>query len=83
MRSVIVTTAYQLFLDTVSLDRMDTDHPEFHNLYAKECQLFDLLRQMDQEESREYKTLTLQYQAKVVAMCKACIYVFHSEKIKK
>jgi hypothetical protein len=34
---------------------MSADHPEFHNLYAKECQLFDLLRQMDWSEGEEYR----------------------------
>lgn len=55
MRNVLVTTALQLYIDTVSLESMDVNHPEFHNLYAKECQLFDLLRQMDWQEGEEYR----------------------------
>jgi hypothetical protein len=34
---------------------MSADHPEFHDLYSKECQLFDLLRQMDWQELEDYK----------------------------
>lgn len=54
MRDVLISTAFELYIDTVSLEGMSTDHPEFHNLYAKECQLFDLLRQMDWQEGEEY-----------------------------
>lgn len=55
MRNVLVTTALQLYIDTLPLEEMSVDHPEFHNLYSKECQLFDLLRQMDWEEGEEYR----------------------------
>ena len=64
MRPVIVTTAYQLFLDTVTLESTPYDHPEFHNMYAKECQLFDLMRQFTDEESTLYVQLLCEWREK-------------------
>ena len=61
MRHVLVTTAYQLYIDTVPMEAMPADHPEFHDLYAKECQLFDLLRQMSWEEGEEYRHIVRCY----------------------
>ena len=55
MRNVLISTAFELYIETLPLEGMSTDHPEFHNLYAKECQLFDLLRQMDWQEGEEYR----------------------------
>ena len=55
MRNVLVTTALQLYIDTIPLESIPYDDPEFHNLYAKECQLFDLMRQMTWEEGEEYR----------------------------
>lgn len=57
MRNVIVTTALELYIETLPLegDGVDVSSQEFHDLYAKECQLFDLLRQMSWEEGEEYR----------------------------
>ena len=55
MNKDLITTAFQLYVETVPLENMSVDHPEFHDLYSKECQLFDLLRKMDWEESEEYR----------------------------
>jgi hypothetical protein len=55
MDETLIAEAVQLYIDTVALETMDADHPEFQELYAKECQLFDLLRKMNWEESEEYK----------------------------
>ena len=61
MRQTLVTTAFQLYVDTIDLETMNTDDPKFHDLYAKECQLFDLMRQMIWEESEEYKHMVWVY----------------------
>jgi hypothetical protein len=57
MRHVLVTTAYQLYIDTLELETTDinTESHKWHDLYSKECQLFDLLRQMSWEEGEEYR----------------------------
>jgi len=55
MNQALVTTAFQLYVDTVPMATMSADHPDFHDLYSKECQLFDLMRQFDWQESEEYK----------------------------
>ena len=63
MRNVLVTAAFALYVETVPLASTDinTDSHRWHDLYAKECQLFDLLRQMDWEESEEYKHMVWVY----------------------
>jgi hypothetical protein len=55
MRNVLISTALELYIETLPLEGMSTDHPEFHNLYSKECQLFDTMRQMSWEEGEEYR----------------------------
>ena len=55
MNQALITTAFQLYVDTVPLENMSVDDPKFHDLYSKECQLFDLMRQMDWSELEEYK----------------------------
>jgi hypothetical protein len=57
MRNVIVTTALQLYIDTLELETTDinAESHKWHELYSKECQLFDTLRQMSWEEGEEYR----------------------------
>jgi hypothetical protein len=55
MNEALITTSFQLYVATVPLETMSADHPEFHDLYSKECQLFNLLRQMDWQELEDYK----------------------------
>jgi hypothetical protein len=61
MTPVIVTTALALLIETLPLDTMDVDHPQFHHLYSLECQLFDTLRQMTEEQEELYLSLTQSY----------------------
>lgn len=57
MRLTLITTALQLYIETLPLEAegVDITGQAFHDLYAKECQLFDLLRQMDWAEGEEYR----------------------------
>lgn len=57
MRNELVTTALELYIETLPLDAEGCDlvGQAFHDLYAKECQLFDLMRQMTWEEGEEYR----------------------------
>lgn len=57
MRNELVTTALELYIETLPLDAEGCDivGQAFHDLYAKECRLFDLLRQMTWEEGEEYR----------------------------
>jgi hypothetical protein len=53
--SSLIITALELYIETVPLEGMSVDHPDFHDLYSKECQLFNVLRQMNWEEGEEYR----------------------------
>jgi hypothetical protein len=63
MTSSIVTQAFNLFVETLPLDTLDVNNPwqsaQWHDLYSKECQLFDLMRQFTPEEMMEYKRLLM------------------------
>ena len=68
MTTSIATQAFQLYVDTFALESTPYDHPEFHNMYAKECQLFDLMRQFTPEDSTLYAQLICEWNAKVEEM---------------
>jgi hypothetical protein len=53
--SSLVITALELYIETLPLENMSVDHPDFHDLYSKECQLFRVLRMMNWEEGEEYR----------------------------
>ena len=63
MNKELVTTAYQLYVDTFDLESMEYDDPRFHDLYSKECQLFDLMRKFTPEESTLYVQLICEWNA--------------------
>ena len=53
MITSLVEKAVALFVETLPLEGMSVDHPEFHHLYSQECKLFDLMRQMGEGELDE------------------------------
>ena len=59
MPTSIVTQAFNLFVETLPLATtcINTKSHKWHDLYSKECQLFDLMRQFTPEDSTEYKRL--------------------------
>ena len=63
--SPFVKLAYDLFIETLPLDTLDINDPvqaaEFHDLYAKECQLFGVMRQFSYAENMEYVRLMRQW----------------------
>jgi len=63
MRNLLITTSFQLYVDTIELETIDIniESDKWHNLYSKECQLFDLLRKMEWEELEEYRHIVRIY----------------------
>lgn len=55
MNTQLVKQAVELFIETIPMESMSADHPNFHHLYSQECKLFDCLRRMSEGESNEYK----------------------------
>ena len=53
MNTELVKQAVELFVETIPMDTMDVDHPQFHHLYSQECKLFDCMRRMNEDERRE------------------------------
>ena len=47
---------------------IDTESAKWHDLCSKECQLFNLLRQMDWEENNQYRILILGHLKKINEM---------------
>jgi hypothetical protein len=54
MNTELVKQAVELFVETIPMDTMDVDHPQFHHLYSQECKLFGLMRRMNEDERGEY-----------------------------
>lgn len=63
MKNLLVSTAFQLYVDTLELETTDinTQSAKWHDLYSKECQLFNMMRQMNWEELEEYKHIVRIY----------------------
>jgi hypothetical protein len=65
MNTVLLNQAIELFKATLPLDSLDVNNPwqadQWHDLYSKECQLFDCMRRMSEEELDVYR-----YQARVI-----------------
>ena len=55
MNTQLVNEAFFLFVETLPLESMDFDNPKFMELYEKECQMFTLLRQFNEEDGIEYR----------------------------
>ena len=55
MNTELVNQAVTLFIETLPLEGMSVDHPQFHHLYSQECQLYRLIRLMEEDEANEYK----------------------------
>jgi hypothetical protein len=54
MNTELVKQAVELFVETIPMDTMDVDHPQFHHLYSQECKLYDCIRRMSEGECEEY-----------------------------
>jgi len=57
MNTKLIDDAFGLFVETMPLETLDinADSHRWHDLYSKECKLFDLMRQMNSEELEEYQ----------------------------
>ena len=55
MNTELVNQAVTLFIETLPLEGMSVTHPQFHHLYSQECQLYRLMRLMEEGEMSEYK----------------------------
>ena len=63
MEKTKVRQAFELWVETLDLEVTDinTESAKWHDLYSKECQLFDILRTFTEEERKEYDTLVKNY----------------------
>jgi hypothetical protein len=55
MNTLLVNQAVKLFVDTLPLEGMSTDDPQFHHLYSLECKLYGMMRTMSEGEMDEYR----------------------------
>ena len=55
MNISLVNEAFGLFIETLPLENMDVTHLQFEKLYEKECRIYTLFRQMNEEELTEYR----------------------------
>lgn len=55
MITALVKEAVALFIETLPLESMSVNHPEFHHLYSQECKLYDCMRRMSEGELDEYR----------------------------
>ena len=55
MNTELVNQAVTLFVETLPLEGMSVNHPQFHHLYSQECKLYDCMRRMGENELNEYR----------------------------
>lgn len=58
MKNNLVLEAFELFVETMPLETMPLNNETsfvWHDLYSKECKIFDLLRRMTDEEKDAYR----------------------------
>ena len=58
MNNLLVTKAFNLFVETMPLENMELNDQTahvWHDLCSKECQIFDCMRLMNKEELEEYR----------------------------
>ena len=57
MNEQLVQEAVDLFIETLPLETTDieTESYKWHDLYSKECKIYQLLGCMTDEESNEYR----------------------------
>jgi hypothetical protein len=55
MNTSLVNQAVKLFVETLPLEGMSTDDPQFHHLYSLECKLYGMMRTMSEGEMDEYR----------------------------
>jgi len=54
MNTELVNQAVALFVETLPLEGMSVNHPQFHHLYSQECKLYDCMRRMSADELKTY-----------------------------
>jgi hypothetical protein len=55
MTTQLVKQAVELFVETLPLEGMSVDHPNFHHLYSQECKLYGIMRTMSEDELDKYR----------------------------
>lgn len=58
MNTQLVQEAFDLFVETMPLETMPLNNETsfvWHDLYSKECKIFDLLGRMTDDEKNEYR----------------------------
>jgi hypothetical protein len=66
MNISLVNEAFGLFIETLPLENMDSAHPKFEELYEKECRIYTLFRQMNEEELVEYRRRLMKFNGDLV-----------------
>ena len=65
MNNLIVDRAFRLFVETMPLETMELNDKTayvWHDLYSKECELFNCMRLMNKEQLIEYKQRVSKYE---------------------
>ena len=59
MTTPLAQAAFALWVETLNLEAVDinTESARWHDLYSKECELFNLMRQFTPEDSIQYRAL--------------------------
>ena len=57
MNTQLVQDAVNLFVETIELDTMASEDPQFMELYEKECQIYTLFGQMTENELDRYRSV--------------------------
>ena len=55
MNNNLALEAFELFVETMTLETMSPDHPMFNELYEKECKIFELFGRMTDDEHNAYR----------------------------
>jgi hypothetical protein len=66
MNISLVNEAFGLFIETLPLENMDSTHLKFEELYEKECRIYTLFRQMNEEELVEYRRRLMKFNGDLV-----------------
>jgi hypothetical protein len=59
MNNNLLLKALVLFIETMDLSDMLPDHPKFEELFEKECELFDILGKLKDEEKNKYREIVI------------------------
>ena len=64
MTQSIVQQAFELWVETLELETTDisTQSHKWHDLYSKECKLFEIMRTFTEEERVQYRKLVISHE---------------------